>query len=169
MAEKNTRLAKYLRALRESHENTQDELAEMLGVTRQTYSHYENCRLMPSTEALYRIAVYYHVPIEKMILIAVSEVTEIQGIEALQMIEEDSWTYAKCGRKDGISIRLTEARSIAYDEFINSISSIKRKLQDLSLEEIEFYYSHLEPDDQETIRALMQKLYIVSNRRKKKI
>ncbi|MCH4190883.1 MAG: helix-turn-helix domain-containing protein [Butyrivibrio sp.] len=168
MAEKNTRLAKYLRALRESHENTQDELAEMLGVTRQTYSHYENCRLMPSTEALYRIAVFYHVPIEKMILIAVSDTAEIQKAESSQLIEEDSDTYAKGGRKSGISIRWTEARAIAYDEFINSISSIKRKLQDLSLEEIDFYYSHLEADDQETIRALMQKLYIVSNKRVKK-
>lgn len=165
MTEKNTRLAKYLRALRESHENTQDELAEMLGVTRQTYSHYENCRLMPSTEALYRIAVFYHVPIEKMILIAVSDAAEIQSSE---MVEENSESYARSRGKDEISIKLTEARSIAYDEFINSISSIKRKLQDLSLEEIEFYYSHLETDDQETIRALMQKLYIVSNRRTKK-
>ena len=59
----------------------------MLGVTRQTYSHYENCRLVPSTETLYRIAVFYGIPIEKMIRIAVDN--KLDG----QLIAEDNPYY----------------------------------------------------------------------------
>ena len=72
MTEKNTRLAKYLRALRESHENTQDELAEMLGVTRQTYSHYETGRISPPVNSLYNLARLYGVPAEEFLELAVT-------------------------------------------------------------------------------------------------
>ena len=50
MAENEILLAKYLRELRESRRMKQEDVARMLGIKRQTYSHYETVRLRPSTE-----------------------------------------------------------------------------------------------------------------------
>ena len=161
MTEKNTRLAQYLRLLRESHENTQDELASMLGVTRQTYSHYENCRLVPSTETLYRIAVFYGIPIEKMIRIAVDN--KLDG----QLIAEDSPSYDSDMISDQAGHVKTLARHQAYSEFLDALSKSNRKPKDLAMEEIRFYFEHLCQEDQELIRELLQSLYMASNNRKK--
>lgn len=161
MIEKNTRLAQYLRLLRESHENTQDELASMLGVTRQTYSHYENCRLVPSTETLYRIAVFYGIPIEKMIRIAVDN--RMDG----QMLAEDNPDYDADMVSDQQGHTKTLARHQAYSEFLDALSKSNRKPRDLAMEEIKFYFEHLCQEDQELIRELLQSLYMASDNRKK--
>ena len=161
MTEKNTRLAQYLRLLRESHENTQDELASMLGVTRQTYSHYETCRLVPSTETLYRIAVFYGIPIEKMIRIAVDN--RIDG----QLLAEDNLDYNADMVSDQAGHTKTLARHQAYSEFLDALSKSNRKPKDLAMEEIRFYFEHLCQEDQELIRELLQSLYMASNNRKK--
>ena len=161
MTEKSTRLAQYLRLLRESHENTQDELASMLGVTRQTYSHYENCRLVPSTETLYKIAVYYGISIEKMIRIAVDN--RMDG----QLIAEDNAEYDPDKVSDQTGYGKTLARHHAYSEFLDALSKSNRKPKDLVMEEIRFYFEHLYQEDQELIRELMQSLYMSSNNRKK--
>ena len=161
MTEKNTRLAQYLRLLRESHENTQDELASMLGVTRQTYSHYENCRLVPSTETLYKIAVFYGISIEKMIRIAVDN--KLDG----QLIAEDNPYYNSDMISDQAGHAKTLARHQAYREFLDALSKSNRKPKDLAMEEIRFYFEHLCQEDQELIRELLQSLYMASNNRKK--
>ena len=161
MTEKNTRLAQYLRLLRESHENTQDELASMLGVTRQTYSHYENCRLVPSTETLYKIAVFYGIPIEKMIRIAVDN--KMDG----QPVVEDNPYYDPDVISDWTGHEKTLARHQAYSEFLDALSKSNRKPKDLAMEEIRFYFEHLCQEDQELIRELLQSLYMASNNRKK--
>lgn len=66
-----TALSHYLRLLRTNGEYTQDDLAKYLGVTRSTYSHYENARLMPSTDALYKLSSFYKVSLSKLIKLAV--------------------------------------------------------------------------------------------------
>ncbi|MBP7348013.1 MAG: helix-turn-helix transcriptional regulator [Butyrivibrio sp.] len=161
MTEKNTRLAQYLRLLRESHENTQDELASMLGVTRQTYSHYENCRLVPSTETLYRIAVFYDIPIEKMIRIAVDN--KMDG----QVLAEDDLDYDNDMVSDQTGHVKMFARHQAYSEFLDALSKCNRKPKDLTMEEIKFYFENLYQEDQELIKELLQSLYMASNNRRR--
>ena len=66
-----TALSQYLRMLRVNKDCTQDEIARYLGVTRATYSHYENARLMPSTDSLYKLSAYYKVPLTRLIRLSV--------------------------------------------------------------------------------------------------
>ncbi len=68
---KDTPLSNYLRFLRNNHGYSQDELAALLGVTRSTYSHYENARIMPSTESLVKLSAFYKVSLSKLINLAV--------------------------------------------------------------------------------------------------
>lgn len=67
------RLGKYLRDLRKSHGYTQDYIASHLNIIHQTYSHYENGRIMPPAEALYLLARLYHVPVENLMRLTVPE------------------------------------------------------------------------------------------------
>lgn len=62
---KPTRVTNHIRALRfEAGEMTQAELADMLGVTRQTVIAIEQGRYSPSLEMAFRIAGVFGVPLE---------------------------------------------------------------------------------------------------------
>lgn len=57
----NEKLAQKLRELRKVNNYTQDYVAEVLGVVRQTYSHYETGKRTPDTNALYKLAGLYNI------------------------------------------------------------------------------------------------------------
>ena len=59
-----TLLSQRLKELRKLHNYTQDYVASMLGVVRQTYSHYESGKRTPNSETLYKLAGLYDVPID---------------------------------------------------------------------------------------------------------
>ena len=56
MSEK--KLPQKLKELRKVNNYTQDYVAAVLGIVRQTYSHYETGRRTPDAEALYNWRVY---------------------------------------------------------------------------------------------------------------
>lgn len=61
------RVTNAIRALRELHGGmTQQELAERIGVTRQTVNAIEGNKYSPSLEVAFRIAAAFNVPIEKV-------------------------------------------------------------------------------------------------------
>ena len=64
---KNELLAKKLRELRKAHAYTQDYVAAVLGVVRQTYSHYETGSRIPNVEMLYKLAGLYNVSVDDLI------------------------------------------------------------------------------------------------------
>jgi len=56
-----------IRRLRFDHdEMTQQELAERIGVTRQTVNAIELCKYSPSLEVAFRIADVFRVPLEEV-------------------------------------------------------------------------------------------------------
>ena len=57
-----TLLSQRLKELRKLHNYTQDYVASMLGVVRQTYSHYESGKRTPNSETLYKLAGLYDAP-----------------------------------------------------------------------------------------------------------
>jgi putative transcriptional regulator len=64
---KPTKLSNQIRALRFAHgEMTQAELAERLGVTRQTVLAIEQGRYSPSLEMAFQIARVFRVPLESV-------------------------------------------------------------------------------------------------------
>lgn len=63
---KNELLPKKLKELRKAHSYTQDDVAAVLGVVRQTYSHYETGARTPNPEALYKLANLYNISVDDL-------------------------------------------------------------------------------------------------------
>ena len=62
-----SKITNRIRTLRFHHdEMTQKELAEKIGVTRQTVNAIEGCRYSPSLEVAFRIADVFGVPLEEV-------------------------------------------------------------------------------------------------------
>ena len=62
-----TRISNDIRKLRFAHnEMTQQQLAERIGVTRQTVNAIEQGKYSPSLEAAFRIAAVFGVPLEQV-------------------------------------------------------------------------------------------------------
>lgn len=62
----NKLLPQKLKELRKVNNYTQDYVAEVLGVVRQTYSHYETGKRTPDAEALYKLAGLYNISIDDL-------------------------------------------------------------------------------------------------------
>ena len=60
-------LSQRLKELRKVYNYTQDYVAEVIGSTRQTYSHYETGRRKPSTETLYKLAGLYNISVDDLL------------------------------------------------------------------------------------------------------
>ena len=67
-----TLLSKRLKELRKVHNYTQDYIATVLGVIRQTYSHYETGKRTPSTESLYKLAGLYNISVNDLIQLTIT-------------------------------------------------------------------------------------------------
>ena len=63
---KNTLLPTKLKELRKAHSYTQDYVAVVLGIVRQSYSHYETGKRTPNPEMLYKLAVLYGISIDDL-------------------------------------------------------------------------------------------------------
>ena len=64
-------LGKFLRSLRKAHGYTQEFVASKLNIIYQTYSHYENGRIVPSGDALFLLARLYQIPVEQLLKLTV--------------------------------------------------------------------------------------------------
>ncbi len=69
---KNPLLAKKLKELRIAHSYTQDYVASILDIARQTYSHYETGKRTPSSEILFKLAGLYHISISDLMQISIN-------------------------------------------------------------------------------------------------
>lgn len=61
------KIGQKLKELRKAHAYTQDYLAEVLGVVRQTYSNYETGKRKPDSDVLYKLAGLYNISIDDLL------------------------------------------------------------------------------------------------------
>ena len=148
-------LAKYLRELRESRRMKQEDVARMLGIKRQTYSHYETVRLRPSTEMLYKLSELYHIPFMNFVDILMGR--EESGQEDAKEDGNPAETQAEDIQADDMQAKADEKKS-EIKEFISYLSG-KSELKDIETEEVLFYYHNLTREDQNSIRYLMKRMY----------
>ena len=66
-------LGRYLRFLRKDKGVKQEDVAGAIGVTRATYSHYENGRITPPTSVLARLSSYYDAQLDKLVDFALED------------------------------------------------------------------------------------------------
>ncbi|MBQ9333423.1 MAG: helix-turn-helix transcriptional regulator [Lachnospiraceae bacterium] len=85
-------LQDYLKYLRESHGYSQEIVADVLHVIRQTYSHYECGRIVPPVNALFSLASFYDIPAEILIRIAEADYKRSMGDESIKPLDDlDEW------------------------------------------------------------------------------
>lgn len=61
------RLYEKLQQLRKEHHLSQEQLADLMKVSRQTISKWENGTAVPSTERLHELASIYHIPLSELL------------------------------------------------------------------------------------------------------
>ncbi|HAG69539.1 MAG TPA: transcriptional regulator [Lachnospiraceae bacterium] len=66
-----SRLASKLKELRKAYSYTQEDVAAVLGVVRQTYSHYETGKRSPNFETLFKLAGLYSVSVDDLIQLTI--------------------------------------------------------------------------------------------------
>ena len=69
-------IGKKLRALREDKDATQDDLAILLNVKRQTYSAYERDVSLPDLKTLISLAEYYNVTVDSILGVNIKKDTQ---------------------------------------------------------------------------------------------
>lgn len=118
-----------LKELRKAHSYTQDYLAEVLGVVRQTYSNYETGKRRPDSDALYKLAGLYNISIDDLLHLTV---------------EIDRSIYYDAPNPTTSSIEINE-----YITFLNSPEN-QKKYQALNNceKEILYYFQKLSCKDQ---------------------
>ena len=67
MTPDSNKISHRLREVREQYEYTQSQIAELLNVTQQTYSSYENGRTMPNSDVLLELSKLYGVSFDELI------------------------------------------------------------------------------------------------------
>ena len=127
-----TLLSQRLKELRKLHNYTQDYVASMLGVVRQTYSHYETGKRTPNSETLYKLSGLYNVPIDDFMHLT---------------IELDKSIYYDAPAPSSSSFELTD-----FLEYFNNPNNKKKYLYNTNLEkELLYYFEKISDDDKKEI------------------
>ena len=89
-------LAEKLKELRTQHGYKQVDIASVLGIVRQSYSHYEKGDRTPNTETLYMIAAFYGITINDLLKDTIELDPELfYNSPGNEINEEDSVTNKK--------------------------------------------------------------------------
>lgn len=112
----NIQLAKNLRSLRDMNNLTQDDLSDMLNISRQAYSNYENSKRTPDLDSLMRLSAFYHVTLDQLVNGNLSNSSQIFAEEKVPYymaldIETGNTIYLK---KDETEL-ITKFRSLSDD------------------------------------------------------
>ena len=125
-------LPQKLKELRKVNNYTQDYVAEVLGVVRQTYSHYETGKRTPDAEALYKLAGLYNISIDDLLHLTIN-------------IDRDI-SY------DAPKPTPTSNDLAEYLEFFNNPSNKKKYMFNTTLEkELLFYFDKISEEDKKEI------------------
>lgn len=95
-------LGKELKRLRKERNFTQEEIAEHLHITRQTYSHYETGRIQPSVQNLFVLKTLYNVPLSDLLkyMDIDSECggghTVFAGRRTYKLLQKIDWERKRC-------------------------------------------------------------------------
>ena len=150
-----TPLSKYLRMLRDSKGFSQEDIAEKIGTSRASYSHYETGHIMPSNDILDKLASIYNVSLVDLIkLSAVSGKAVERQIDRLSGVAEISGIFA-----DSTQANYLDS---VYIDFIQNCPTMNEKelkrWMKPEMVEIAYYYSKLSEKYQKAARSFLKVL-----------
>ena len=138
---KNKLLPQKLKELRKVNNYTQDYVAEVLGVVRQTYSHYETGKRTPDAEAFYKLAGLYNISVDDLLHLTID-------IDREESYDAPAPTQA--------STDLSE-----FLEFFNDPSNKKKYMFNTNLErELLFYFDKISDEDKKEIIEFVQLILV---------
>ncbi len=121
-----------LKELRKLNNYSQEYVASSLGIIRQTYSHYETGKRMPSPEMLYKLSLLYNISVENLMKLAMD-------------LEENIYYDAPRITDDVESIE-------ALLEFFNTPSNQKKFKYNTKLEkELLYYFQKISDTDKKEL------------------
>lgn len=149
---KDTPLAKYLRMLRDSQDLKQEDIARQLGITRGTYSHYENGRLIPPADALYKLSSIFHVSLDQLVRLSM----EKDGEESLkfhssEFVEKDEDIETNSNAL--YNNFLAECADMSKDQLARWVSIEDRELL--------YYYHRLSGRDKRIVKFFLKAIAIM--------
>ncbi len=150
-----TPLSKYLRMLRDSKGFSQEDIAEKIGTSRASYSHYETGHIMPSNDILDKLASIYNVSLVDLIkLSAVSGKAVERQIDRLSGVAEISGIFADSTQ--------TNYFDSVYIDFIQNCPTMNEKelkrWMKPEMVEIAYYYSKLSEKYKKAAKSFMKVL-----------
>ena len=63
----NIQLVSNLLRLRKTHNYTQQQVSDMLNISRQAYSNYETSKRTPDLDSLIRLSQIYHISLDELV------------------------------------------------------------------------------------------------------
>lgn len=130
---KSSLLSQRIKELRKVYNYTQDYVAEVLGITRQTYSHYETGRRSPSADTIFKLAALYNISVDDLLRLSV-------------VLDKDVFYEAPIPTQSSDNLA-------SYLSFFNDPKNQKKYLHHSNLEKELLYYFHIisEKDKRELI------------------
>ena len=134
----NKLLPQKLKELRKVNNYTQDYVAEVLGVVRQTYSHYETGKRTPDAEALYKLAGLYNISIDDLMHLTmnvdrtISYDAPVPTQSSTDLVEYLAFFNNPSNKKSTISTRIWNGNCF----FISTRFPKKTKKKSLSLQKL---------------------------------
>jgi transcriptional regulator with XRE-family HTH domain len=149
---KDTPLAKYLRMLRDNQGLKQDEVARQLGITRGTYSHYENGRLTPPADALYKLSSIFHVSLEQLIRLSMEKDGEDSvKFNSAEVVEKDE--------------DIQQDSDAIYNSFLSECADMSKdrlaKWVTIEDRELIYYYHRLSGRDKRIVKFFLKALSLM--------
>lgn len=123
--------------IREEHEETQDQLAEAIGITRQSLSRYEISDRTPNIEIVYNIAKHYNISVDYLLGLSdiqstnkdVENVCEVTGLDE-DAVEE--LIYCSSDRKKNISLLI---QSVPFQQALDTLQDYCKLKQEINRKE----------------------------------
>ena len=127
-----SRLGQKLKDLRKLNNYPQEYVASSLGIIRQTYSHYETGKRIPSPEMLYKLSLLYGISVDSLMLLTTQ-------------IDENIYYDAPDVSEDAENVS-------AFLEFFNNPANQKKYKYNTKLEkELLYYFQKLSDIDRKEI------------------
>ncbi len=150
-----TPLSTFLQMVRNSTDYNQQDVADYLGISRQTYSHYETARLTPDLRCIAKLAQFYDRPLEDFVKFAIAD--DIDYEEIVRLVPKKS---AQRIHEPQTQYQLAADDQSARQDFFDYLHQAGKMPNQFEGSEAFYYFSRIPVPDRIQITNLLRRLYL---------